>query len=77
MCCRCWASDRASFPGRARSGQSDRGRQGRAGGSACTEGIESRIVADTELKEYTVKAVGTKDEGKPWIRGMPCLMFRP
>jgi hypothetical protein len=41
---------------------------GRAGGSARTE-VPNRASSLTQGREYTVKAVGTKDEGKPGFSG--------
>src|SRR6202140_3118872 len=41
---------------------------GRAGGSARTE-VPNRASSLTQSREYTVKAVGTKDEGKPGFLG--------
>src|SRR5258708_38727978 len=41
---------------------------GRAGGSARTE-VPNRASSLTQGREYTVKAVGTKDEAKPGVSG--------
>src|SRR5258708_33501103 len=54
-------------PGQHNPDRSD-GPWGRAGGSARTE-VPNRASSLTQGRENTVKAVGTKDEGKPEISG--------